>query len=379
MAAHHARGPPMTERLRILHVIASLDGYGHARMLRSLAASQPAAGAQVTVGAMTAEGSISAELRQSGVGVKVVGSHWSFDPITALRINRLRRSKPAPQIVHAWDLRSLAHVSCLRRRSSSERLIARVNAAELDSAAAHRAVRLLRGNVDAFVTPDSAAQRRLQTWGVDQPRIQVIRPGIPRQSAVSRQRGAWLNQWELPTESKVIATAGPLTRIKAFDEVIWCFELVRILYPTARLLILGDGPDRARLERFADGVSEPGCIRFLGYRPDIAEILPHADVYWQLDASRTTPLALLEAQAAGVPVVVSDTPAHRAAIAVDETGFVAPLGNRAAVARATDDLFSDPARAERMGAAGAEVVAAHWSIEAALVAYDRLYATVLSR
>ena len=103
------------------------------------------------------------------------------------------------------------------------------------------------------------------------------------------QHAAWLESWQLPADARVIAIAGPLVRRAAADEAIWCFELVRVLYPEARLLVLGDGPDRARLERFADEVSEPGCVRFLGYRADIAEILPHADVYWQLTSSTAAP------------------------------------------------------------------------------------------
>jgi glycosyltransferase involved in cell wall biosynthesis len=199
---------------------------------------------------------------------------------------------------------------------------------------------------------------------------------VPSAAPVACDRSEWLARWEFPPTARVIATAGPLVRSKAFDEVIWCYELVRVLYPEVRLLIIGDGPDRARLERFADDVSEPGCIRFLGYQPYISQVLGHADVYWQLNPSQTTPLALLEAQAAGVPVVISDVPAHRTAIEPESTGLVATLGNRAEVARATDDLFRDPERAQRMGTAGAAYVAARWSLNSTLAAYDELYAQV---
>jgi glycosyltransferase involved in cell wall biosynthesis len=176
----------------------------------------------------------------------------------------------------------------------------------------------------------------------------------------------------------VVAVAGPLLRSNNFDEAIWCFELVRVIYDNARLVIFGDGPDRARLEQFAERVSDPGCVQFLGYRSDMADLLPHADVYWQLDASPATPWALLEAAAAGVPAVASDTRAHRAAVSPDRTGMLVALGSRAEVARATDELFANPDRAKRLGAAAAVFVADRWSLDAALASYERLYEKSLS-
>jgi glycosyltransferase involved in cell wall biosynthesis len=125
-------------------------------------------------------------------------------------------------------------------------------------------------------------------------------------------------------------------------------------------------------------VSEPGCVRFLGFRADTTEVLPHVDVYWQLNASADTPLSMLEAQAAGVPVVASDLPAHRAAISAGRTGTMVPLGNRADVARATDDLLNNPDRAQRMGAAAAVQIAERWSLDAAILSYDRLYERVMN-
>ena len=76
---------------------------------------------------------------------------------------------------------------------------------------------------------------------------------------------------------------------------------MRVLHPQARLVVFGDGPDRERLERFAGLVSEPACVVFCGYRADWTQLLPAVDVYWQLEPASTTPFALLEAMACGVP------------------------------------------------------------------------------
>jgi glycosyltransferase involved in cell wall biosynthesis len=266
------------------------------------------------------------------------------------------------------------HVGRPRR---GENLVAHLDADDLDRMVTSWLLGYLGSSVDAFIAPDAADQQRLLTLGVAPERIHIIGPAVPTGRDPTADRAERRARLGLAAGDKVIAAAGPLVRRKAFDETIWCFELIRVLYPEARLLIFGDGADRGRLERFADEVSDPGCVRFLGYRADIADLLPCADVYWQLDAPRTTPLALLEAQAAAVPVVVSNLPPHRTAMQADQTGLVVPLGNRAAVARATDDLFRDAALSQRMGAAGAALARTRWGIEPALAAYAQLYAAVL--
>jgi glycosyltransferase involved in cell wall biosynthesis len=300
----------MNDHPRILHVISRLDGYGGARMLRYLAAHQAGAGQGVTVAALTAADGIVDELRAAGVTVHVLAGRWKFDPIAIVRFARLRRRLPT-DLVRTWD-----HVASLYVRVTGQ---------------------------PASITA-------------------TIAPAVPIEQPAKRDRAAVLAGLGLPADARIIALAGSLLREKQIDEAIWCYELVRVLHPQARLIIFGDGPDRARLERYAELVSEPGCVRFAGYRGDLLEQLPSADVFWQLTPSRATPHALLEAMAAGVPVVASDVPAHRAVIASDAAGLLVPLGHRAAAGRATDRLLADAALAAGIAAAARAAIARKWSL-----------------
>jgi glycosyltransferase involved in cell wall biosynthesis len=292
-------------------------------------------------------------------------------------VARLVHSAQA-NVLHAWNAQALLH-ACLRRSSPRQKLIASLDAAQASRPWTQRVVRTLRSRIDAFVAGEESTRRWLRKQGVADEFIHLIPAGVPRPSAIARTRAAWLERHSLPPDAKVIMAAGPLARRKQFDEVIWCFELVRVIYPEARLLVLGDGADRARLERFADEVSELGCVRFLGYRSDIAETMPYADVFWHLDAPIATPWVLLEAQAAGIPVVASDVPAHRAAITPGETGLIVPHNNRAETARATDKIFRDRELAERLGSAAAKSVSQRWSLEASIAAYEQVYEKVLAK
>lgn len=361
----------MNQRRRILHLISRLDGYGAARMLRYVAASQARAGERVMVVAFAEADLAARELRDSGVAVQVLGSRWPVDPVALARFSQLRRNAQF-DVVHAWDVSTLMQAA-VSRRMPGQKLCATLDVLQTKRQWSARIVRSFCNRIDAFAAADEATGDWLQAQNVADQRIKLIRPGVPRAAPSIGSRSEWLTNLLLPGNAKVIAVAGPLTRRKHFDEAIWCYELVRVIHEDARMVIIGDGPDRARLESFAEQVSEPGCVRFLGYRADVAELLPHADVFWQLDASPATPLSLLEAAAAGVPVVASDTRAHRAAITHDRIGMLVPLGSRSEVARATDELFANPERAKRLGAAAAALVADRWSLDAALASYDRLY------
>lgn len=365
---------PMKQPRRILHLTSRLDGFGGARLLRWLAASQAAAGECVVVAPLSADRFPARSLRDQGVAVQPLGSRWPMDVLAFARLARLRR-RLAADVIHAWDVRTLSQAALSGRRRRGQIIIGSLSAVGEASRWTTKVLGAIHERVSAFTVPDEAASERLARLGIAPARIHVIRTGVERGAAgvSAPARARLLQELQLKPEAKLLAVAGPLTRRRQVDEAIWAFELVRVVHPTARLIIAGDGPDRARLERFAEQVSEPGCVRFLGYRDDWHELLPGVDVFWQLNESATTPLALLEAGAAGVPAVASDVPPHRAAVSHDRTGSLVKLGERADAVRATDELLANPQRAHRLGAAAVERVAERWSLDATLAAFDRLY------
>jgi glycosyltransferase involved in cell wall biosynthesis len=334
--------PVMNDAPRILHVISRLDGYGGAWLLRQLAKRHAGAGRAVAIAAINADAAIVRELTDRGATVRVLNARWLLDPVALVRLARWRRRLNV-DVVHAWDASALGFASLSGRR---ETLIA---------------------------AWEAAAERRCGTSTLAAVDVTALPTGTLPAEPSPLDRAAALAALGLATDARIIAVAGPLRRDRNLDEAIWNFELVRVLHPRARLVLLGDGPDRSRLERYAELVSEPGCVRFPGYRPDVLALSPHADVYWQEDSVHAAPHALLEAMAAGVPVIATDMPARRQLISHDVTGVLAPPRHRAEVARATDRLLSDRELARRLGAAAAEQVAKLHPLERSLTACEKLY------
>ena len=131
-------------------------------------------------------------------------------------------------------------------------------------------------------------------------------------------------------DAQVIGAAGRLEWVKGHDILI---RAVAMLDPKSILFILGDGSRRAELQALALTLGVAGRIQFLGHRDDAAALLPALDVFCQPSRSEGLPLAILEAQACGVPVIASNVGDMPAAIC-PESGRLTPPEDVPALAAA---------------------------------------------
>jgi glycosyltransferase involved in cell wall biosynthesis len=143
---------------------------------------------------------------------------------------------------------------------------------------------------------------------------------------------------------------------------------VRRRVPGAVLTVAGDGPRFADVERRARA-AEPGSVRLLGARSDIPDLLRDADLFLSSSLREGLPQAVLEAQAAGLPVVASDIPAHREALAPELREFLFPRGDAGAAAGHAVRLLESPALRAAAGAAARRFILEKWTHRARL---DRL-------
>ncbi|RBP16092.1 glycosyltransferase involved in cell wall biosynthesis [Roseiarcus fermentans] len=136
----------------------------------------------------------------------------------------------------------------------------------------------------------------------------------------------------------VVGAVGRLEQVKGHDLLI---EAAASVTPEPVLCIVGDGSRRADLEQLARSLGVAERVRFLGHRDDVAQILPAFDVLCQPSRAEGLPLAVLEAQACGVPVVATDV-GDLASAVCPATGRLAPPENAAALAAALSATFRQP-------------------------------------
>lgn len=143
--------------------------------------------------------------------------------------------------------------------------------------------------------------------------------------------------------------------------------------PSAVAILVGDGPERAKWEErlMADAVGS--SLRFVGSRRDIPAILAltHIVVHPSLEEGFSN--AILEAMAAGRPVVATAVGGNSEAVEDGKTGILVPAGNSEALAEAILTLAREPARRLQMGSAGRERVARHFSADQMISAYESVY------
>ncbi len=238
----------MSQPRQILHLISLLDGYGQSKQMRQLVTQQLADACRVRIVALSANSRERFSCEQSGAVVRVLQQRWSYDPIAAWRLTQEFCQQPF-DLLHVWGFAALRYASFVRPATSVAPCVATL--AELPPGR-------FNARVDRFVLTSPQECQTEQTV--------VIAPGISTEAQEPFPRDQFLRALRLSEDSRIIAIAGQLTRDKSLEEAIWCFELVRTLDESARLIFFGDGPDRHRLERFARLASDASAIRFLGYR-----------------------------------------------------------------------------------------------------------------
>ncbi|MDR3799208.1 MAG: glycosyltransferase [Terracidiphilus sp.] len=148
----------------------------------------------------------------------------------------------------------------------------------------------------------------------------------------------------------------------------------------ARLLVLGAGPRKDRLTELAEWLGLRQRVRFAGFEPDVLRWMRAADGFVLSSRYEGLPMVLLEAGACGVPVVATDVPGTREVVVDGETGWLAPAGDAQELAKTMMKLMRMPADARlAMGERARSHVAEHFSLEAVLDRWERLYAELLER
>lgn len=181
----------------------------------------------------------------------------------------------------------------------------------------------------------------------------------------------------LQREAFVVGTVGRLSEQKGHSILLAAARSVLAELPEAVFLIVGYGPLRRRLERRAEKLGIGPKVRFLEYRSDIPRLLAAMDVFVLPSLWEGMSNAILEAMAAGKPVVATAVDGNVEQVVHGETGFLVPAGDAEALADALLQLAHDRRTAQAMGEAGRAHVAREFTLGRTTGAYLNLYERLL--
>lgn len=183
----------------------------------------------------------------------------------------------------------------------------------------------------------------------------------------------------IPPEAPVVGTVGRLSEIKRQDLLILAFSRVRAMVPEAHLLLVGDGPLLEDLRALAASLGQDGHVHFTGYQPQPERYFPVMDVFALTSRSEGMPLSVLEAWAAGVPVVATRVGGLPEMIEEGRTGLLIGPDDEAGLAGVLRDLMGDPGLARLLGEAGRQQVRSRFDSRVMAGDYARHYNALLSR
>jgi glycosyltransferase involved in cell wall biosynthesis len=234
--------------------------------------------------------------------------------------------------------------------------------------------RLLAPITDAFVAVAGPHGRHLaEHEGCPAARIVVIPNGVDverfRPAAADASLRVALG---LPQAVAVIGIVAALRPEKQHELFLHAAVLVHRQSPECRFLIVGDGPQRAKLEALAGDLGLAGVVHFLGTRDDVPQLLALMDVFVLTSKMEANPVSILEAMASGKPVVATRVGSVPETVLDGRTGYLVAPGSADEVAAKVLELLGDPVRAAAMGKAGREEVMAHWSIGQMIEGYQEM-------
>ncbi len=208
--------------------------------------------------------------------------------------------------------------------------------------------------------------------GVDPQRIEVIHGGIDVTRFTPGCDAAPLRALAAGAGTgPIVVSVGRLVEAKHQELLI--DATARLADVGAILVLVGDGDRRQALERHAEGAGARGRVVFAGTRADIPSLLPGADVFALSSRREGLPVALMEAMAAGLPVVATAVGGVPELVVHGRTGLLVPPEDAGRLADALRQLLADRERARAMAAAGRARVEQEFSLETVVGTYERRY------
>jgi glycosyltransferase involved in cell wall biosynthesis len=287
-----------------------------------------------------------------------------------------------PDLIHAHGAQAGAVGRLARLAVPGVPLVHTPHRYAFDDGGGRSAVRMLYAAMERALMPLTTcvlcvceAERRIAVRLGAGGRARVVHNGIvPLEPAPLAPRLA-----EFAAAGPLIVAVSELFARKGVPVLLEAMTAILAEHPAARLIVAGDGPDRAAAEAARDRFGVGERVLLAGHVDDVAGLLAAADVFVNPALAESFPYGILEAMSLARPCVVTDAGGSAEAIIDGRSGRVVPTGDPAALAAAVRDLIDDPATARRYGEAAAARVRERFTREQMIAGTEAAYAELLER
>lgn len=240
----------------------------------------------------------------------------------------------------------------------------------------------LASSADSLIAVAEAVGQALVDGGLPSDRITVIRSGIAMfETPTVTERAALRSRLGIPAEAPVLGIVGHILRHKGYDDLIHAIALIGEKAPAIRCVIVGGAP-RARyfhkLRQLAKDLGIESRLIWVGVQQDVAPILHAIDLFVLPSHTEGLPITILEAMAAGQPVVATTVGGIPELVRHGETGVLVPPKDPPRLAEAILSVLNEPALARTMGETGQALVAKSFTVEGEAHETALLYQRILN-
>lgn len=372
----------------ILHLIDLLQVGGAQKMISSFACEAISQGIEVSVvSLMDVSGKIPAEeLKAMGVSVTAFPARHLVDLRRIIDLVKFMRSRPFDLVqTHltygnilgglAGRLAGLPVVATLHSAGNDQ------NPSDVNSFTSSRSraetFTLRHFAAKVMAVGQSVAQAQQARLG-EKP-IVTIANAVPRPPLISKEERQELRRGILVDEKqKLLISVGRFAVVKELPDLVAAFQKVKDLHPDTKLVIIGDGTERALVEKRIVELNLSRDVILTGRQSNVSDWLQTSDLYVSASSLEGMPISILEAMAVGLPVVateVGDIPQ----VVLPGMGFLVPPHHPDRLAEAICTLLDQPDLRQAMGKAAFAHVALKYNVSNWFIQIMTLYAQVLKR
>lgn len=239
------------------------------------------------------------------------------------------------------------------------------------------ALRFFQGLVRVFI---GCAPEELRQAGIASRKVKAVEIAMDFSSlqSVERDPQRMVKGLELAGAFPVCISLGRLHPDKGHGHAISAWPRVIARYPAARLLIVGYGPDRKRLQELAEQLQVSDSVVFAGFRDDLADLYARADIFLRMSINEGNTYAACQAIATGLPVIGFVSPVPKELILSGESGLLVPAGDDEALAGAIAMLADDPQLRRNLGAAARAFLLDYYDIGEITRLYEQIFSSVVA-
>jgi len=349
---------------------------GTERQFSEIARGLAHSGWDVRVACLRAEGPLRARIEEAGIEPWSCGEGSLKSPTLVRGIWRLARyiRRLRIGIVHSFDFYSNVYgVLAGRLARTGIAIASQRDLGNLRSSAQQRINRMTLHFAHYVLANSEAAAARVRLDGRVRPeRVFVIPNGVDTAKFAPLARGGDIGQ------VRVFGTVSNLRPEKALGDLVRATALLRDRYPDVRMVIWGEGPLRSELATLIRSLGLESLVQLPGHTDDARATLCTMDAFILPSLSESCSNSLMEAMAAGLPVIASDTGGNPELVLDGSSGLLVRPGDPADLARAMGHLMDNPAMAATLSTQAAQQARAKFTLPAMLARIEALYASALS-